>query len=85
MYHGDAMMAFGGKLKCNSYFPSNVVLIGSSFFFNLPCGALAAASTIFLFKVPDTIKPADATLKENFCEWIYRDLFSSLRPSSATF
>ncbi|THV50220.1 hypothetical protein BGAL_0159g00050 [Botrytis galanthina] len=42
------------------------------FFINLPCGALAAASRIFLFKVPDTIKPADATLKENFCEWIYR-------------
>ncbi|KAF7898520.1 hypothetical protein EAF00_004966 [Botryotinia globosa] len=34
------------------------------FFINLPCGALAAASIIFLFKVPDAVKLAEATLKE---------------------
>ncbi|KAF7889729.1 uncharacterized protein EAF02_002144 [Botrytis sinoallii] len=35
---------------------------------NLPCGALAAASIIFLFKVPDAVKPAEATLKEKLLQ-----------------
>ncbi|KAF7933516.1 uncharacterized protein EAE98_003225 [Botrytis deweyae] len=38
------------------------------FFINLPCGALAAASIIFLFKVPDAVKPAEATLKEKLLQ-----------------
>ncbi|TGO17632.1 hypothetical protein BTUL_0016g01000 [Botrytis tulipae] len=39
-----------------------------SFFINLPCGALAAASIVFLFKVPDAVKPAEATLKEKLLQ-----------------
>ncbi|KAF7954501.1 hypothetical protein EAE96_005622 [Botrytis aclada] len=38
------------------------------FFINLPCGALAAASIIFLFKVPDAVKPAEETLKEKLLQ-----------------
>ncbi|TGO61160.1 hypothetical protein BCON_0029g00010 [Botryotinia convoluta] len=38
------------------------------FFINLPCGALAAASIIFLFKIPDAVKPAEATLKEKLLQ-----------------
>ncbi|TGO25349.1 hypothetical protein BPAE_0082g00340 [Botrytis paeoniae] len=38
------------------------------FFINLPFGALAAASIIFLFKVPDAVKPAEASLKEKLLQ-----------------
>ncbi|TGO53472.1 hypothetical protein BOTNAR_0294g00030 [Botryotinia narcissicola] len=38
------------------------------FFVNLPCGALAAASIIFLFKVPDVVKLSEATLKEKLLQ-----------------
>ncbi|TGO39393.1 hypothetical protein BHYA_0055g00490 [Botrytis hyacinthi] len=38
------------------------------FFINLPCGALAAASIFFPFKVPDAVKPAEATLKEKLLQ-----------------
>ncbi|KAK6607665.1 major facilitator superfamily transporter [Botrytis cinerea] len=37
-------------------------------FIDLPCGALAAASIIFLFKVTDAVKPFEATLKKKLLQ-----------------
>ena len=39
-----------------------------SLFINLPCGGLAVACIIFFFRVPDTIKPAEATMKEKLLQ-----------------
>lgn len=39
-----------------------------SFFINLPCGALAAAAIVLLFRVPKSHKPADATFKEKILQ-----------------
>ena len=43
---------------------NTIFLTFLSFFINLPCGALAAASIVLFFRVPDAIKPAEATLRE---------------------
>ncbi|KAF7952366.1 uncharacterized protein EAE97_001863 [Botrytis byssoidea] len=43
-------------------------LTDRDFFVNIPCVALAAASIIFLFKVPDAVKLAEATLKERLLQ-----------------
>lgn len=48
--------------------PGNLNLMTCSFFINLPCGALAAASIIFLFNVPDAVKPVEASLKEKILQ-----------------
>jgi len=44
------------------------LLTEDSFFINLPCGALAAASIILFFRPPKGVKPADATLKEKLLQ-----------------
>ncbi|KAF5873059.1 putative mfs gliotoxin efflux transporter protein [Botrytis fragariae] len=61
-------IAVSDKLKYNACFSSNAVLMGSSILIDLPCGALAAASTIFLFKIPDAVKPVEVTLKEKLLQ-----------------
>ncbi|RDL38614.1 uncharacterized protein BP5553_02954 [Venustampulla echinocandica] len=38
------------------------------FYINLPCGALAAASIVLFFRVPDAIKPTEATIKEKLLQ-----------------
>ncbi|CAG8980730.1 hypothetical protein HYALB_00013270 [Hymenoscyphus albidus] len=44
--------------------PAMTGFMGSAFYINLPCGALAAASIVLFFKVPATVKPTEATLRE---------------------
>jgi hypothetical protein len=39
-----------------------------SFFINLPCGAIAAASIALFFRVPKAVKPTEATLKERILQ-----------------
>ncbi len=43
-------------------------LTSFSFYINLPCGALAAASIMLFFRVPYPIKPTEATLKEKLLQ-----------------
>ena len=43
-------------------------LTSLSFYINLPCGALAAASIILFFQIPYPMKPAEATLKEKLLQ-----------------
>ena len=40
----------------------------SSFYINLPCGAVAAASIVLFLRIPEAAKPAQATLKEKLLQ-----------------
>lgn len=46
----------------------DLALTFDSFYINLPCGAVAAASIVFFYKVPEGVKPAKATLKEKILQ-----------------
>lgn len=56
------LLGDGGKLYL--FTCPYLVLTFHGFYINLPCGAIAAASFIFFYKVPKGVKPAEATLRE---------------------
>jgi hypothetical protein len=46
----------------------DLILMPYSFFINLPCGAIAAASMALFFRVPKAVKPTESTPKEKILQ-----------------
>ena len=59
-------MVVSGRQKHHQSLQDQLTYI--SFYINLPCGALAAASIFFFFQSPKVVKPVEASMKEKLLQ-----------------